>query len=881
VACRVSLVLNINRIAMMESSSITTNNLGSTTTPSIKKSLRELSRASSTLGLNTEYSTSSNNHHPLLTQRGIDTAKLQRNVHELEFHHATPSSTGNTAKKQRRFTRPLPNTASLTQYLNYTRDVQLEGILEKQMEKVKRRTEERVQSRLLDDWTQMKQKMVNSVIGGRGLGGVLSISSHGNNDPRMGLGVAPTCPTYMDESGNLPPFARKHLDFLLLSSNNHDRGGAIKLGKLAELLKGQHKSNSTTKGYYNATHLLESMLSSSSKNTVETRAMGALDFLAAEFKLYVITTVKNSGGGREGIGASFAGYIKALVEMEIGRERVQMDFVWRCLYYCLRCGDANAGVEVVKSCKEMPPTILQILQHMAQNQRDRRNIFESSSRDTLTNTAPSLCQLCQHVVDLHHRASSTNRGNVGVDGYELACLAMLSLSNLSTDNTSQQVATNIEDYMYMALWNAVHSDEKDETSSSSCSGVIATLGEDVQRWGPAHFDDEGGANVWAYALPLFLCQQFHSGLIHLTNLAGGEGLCMAVHLGLGMRSVGSMIDDWRNGRDDQREAQDGDLLTKLLVTYSSSLQGASPEAALAYLIQIPEGGKGGWKTDVWMKNGQQLGNIALKQISVLLLTTNALQSLVGSLSPNGSRNSIGAAMDHHLTSDGVSKVLATAADQAIRQGNLSNAAELLSLGGHYSTLLALLNQELSSLLVVGGEGGELKDKRIFWRDAALRFHATYLLNGQTHVIQVLEKENKLPLGNAFELLLNLMAFFDLCSESKWENAWALIDGLVLFPATESEIAHKVESFNSLNTGIQQQFHHVITNAMECLYQQHESLKANLGSEVMSPSVTAIQQRLNEVRTRGRLLVTFAGLVPFMNFSDEAKARIARMEAFMI
>jgi len=114
-----------------------------------------------------------------------------------------------------------------------------------------------------------------------------------------------------------------------------------------------------------------------------------------------------------------------------------------------------------------------------------------------------------------------------------------------------------------------------------------------------------------------------------------------------------------------------------------------------------------------------------------------------------------------------------------------------------------------------------------------------------------------------------------------QNAWALIDELGLFPKKELEIPHKLESFNSLNAEIQQQFHHIITNAMECLYQQHEALKANVGGEIMSPSVTAIRQRLNEIRTSGRLLVTFAGLVPFMNFSDGAKARIARMEAFMI
>ena len=78
------------------------------------------------------------------------------------------------------------------------------------------------------------------------------------------------------------------------------------------------------------------------------------------------------------------------------------------------------------------------------------------------------------------------------------------------------------------------------------------------------------------------------------------------------------------------------LTIGLLVAYSSSLQGASPEAALAYLIQIPDGaaadgGRGGgrWKTGVWRKNGGQLGNAALEQIGGLLLASKAFQVLAG------------------------------------------------------------------------------------------------------------------------------------------------------------------------------------------------------------------------------------------------------------
>lgn len=851
----------------MDSSNIIANILHTTNTS--KKSLRELSQATSTLGLYPESSSVDHHHHPFLTQGGIDTARLQRQVHELEFHQP-PSSNDNAPKKQRCVTDP--HTTSLTQYLNYTRNVQFESIFQQEIEKVKQKTEERVQSRLLDDWNEMKQKILNSVVGGRRLGGIDLTRGDDNDFDSLGR-MEPA--TYMDESGALPSFVKKHLDLLLTCSNDSSKVGAITLSDLEKLLEDQNKKDSMTLGYYNATRLLGFMPSSVSNNIVEEQAVGVLKFLSLEFKSFLISSVKNSGGIREERGPGLLGCIIAFIEMEVGREKVGsggMDIVWRCLYYCLRCGDASAALEVVQFCKETPPAILQILQFMAQSQKQQNtgNLFESTSQAKLSTISSALRQ---NVVDLHHRATSLSQGSGKVDAYELVCLAMLSLSDPSSKS---QVETTMEDYVYMSLWNAVYSCENDETSSLSCVSQIETLGKTVQHWGPTHFDDEGGTNAWAYAMPLFLCQQFRCGLIHVANIGGGKGLCMAVHLALGMHNLRSIVWDSGNSRDEQM--QEDKLLSKFLVTYSLNLQSVSPLAAFTYLVQIPDCGRvKSSKTSVWMKNGQQMSNTTLNQICRLLLDTKAFQVLAGYVSSDGTRNSNGAVMDAYLTSDAVSMVLATAANKAVRQGNLNDAAELLALAGHYSTLLALLNRELASLLLTG----EKESRRIFWRNAAMRFHEAYLLKDHTHVLQILETENKLSLGTTFQLLLNLMAFFDCCYENKWENAWALMDKLDLFPKTKSEIPHKVESFVALDAEVQQQFHHVITNTMESLYQQHKTLKANIGGDLISASVTAIRQRLDEVRVKGSLLVTFAGLIPLLNLSDEAKAKIARMEAFMI
>merc|ERR1719223_2523254 len=105
--------------------------------------------------------------------------------------------------------------------------------------------------------------------------------------------------------------------------------------------------------------------------------MGAMSFLAKQFQTFLVTSVKNISTtpfSLSNIGASkkgFAADVCAFVETQVGRdimERGSVDVAWRCLYYCLRCGDAVAGSECISSYKEIDPSVIQALLIMAQKQ---------------------------------------------------------------------------------------------------------------------------------------------------------------------------------------------------------------------------------------------------------------------------------------------------------------------------------------------------------------------------------------------------------------------------------------------------------------------------------------------------------------------------------
>jgi hypothetical protein len=127
--------------------------------------------------------------------------------------------------------------------------------------------------------------------------------------------------------------------------------------------------------------------------------------------------------------------------------------------------------------------------------------------------------------------------------------------------------------------------------------------------------------------------------------------------------------------------------------------------------------------------------------------------------------------------------------------------------------------------------------------------------------------------------MNLVVFFDRCRENQWEGAWVLIDNINLLPKTDSEMALKVEAFSQLDNCVKQIFHHVVLATMEALCHLFRSLRQGSGSIQQQ---NTIEQRLDELRTHARLLVTFSRLLNLPSLGDgDTYVRIAQLEKNMM
>mmetsp|Transcript_33974 Transcript_33974/g.69253 ORF Transcript_33974/g.69253 Transcript_33974/m.69253 type:complete len:1177 (+) Transcript_33974:31-3561(+) len=698
-------------------------------------------------------------------------------------------------------------------------------------------------------------------------------------------------------------------------------------------------------GYSNTLSLLKSILNcsislgvvptstSSSATDVAMNVMGSCNFFAYQFKHHVGTVVREAelsglnttsgaaaSGGGEGL-ISSARDVRTFTSIVAGSELVNgQGGVWPQLYYALRCGDALAAESIVKqyaaannnnsngdeSFSGVDPAVLHIISQLVELQQDQQTIFGDSTNGntrspqqvekSLLSPSQTMLQSRRQVCELYERTKtrmSSLSGGANVDmpfvPYRAACLALLggaeSISEVSVLESSGLVKT-VEDYLYASLWHALHL--ADTTSSiggegglQNVSRAVARLGKLVNQWGPSYFeqqDDFGDVSAssavaaaagvasaaqkmpvsggWAYTLPLLASQQYATALAYLAEAGGGLGLLQATHVGVLMDAAGLSVSDYSNASN----APSQTLVPMLVASFSASLQGLDAEAALKYLVLLSGKGK-----------------FVKEQVQRLLLETRQFEILAGKLASDGSRSN--AALDSYFSKSHVSSILADGANVAIQSGKPADAAELLVLSGHFGALFTLMNRELAAYLVASTQ--EEFTKRQFWFNAASQFHAIHLAHGKMYVQNALESEGRMSLGNTFQLLMNLVVFFDRCRENQWEGAWVLMDNLNLLPKADSEMTVKVEAFFQLDNCVKQIFHHVVLAAMEALCHLFRSLRQD-GAGVSIQQQNTIDQRLDELRTHARLLVTFSRLLNLPGLGDgDTYVRIAQLEKNMM
>ena len=157
----------------------------------------------------------------------------------------------------------------------------------------------------------------------------------------------------------------------------------------------------------------------------------------------------------------------------------------------------------------------------------------------------------------------------------------------------------------------------------------------------------------------------------------------------------------------------------------------------------------------------------------------------------------------------------------------------------------------------------------------------HLAGGKNYVQNNLSAEGNMSLGNTFQLLLNLVVFFDRHREQQWEGAWIVMDDLDLFPRNDSDMTVKMNQFNSFDSYVRREFHHVVVASMEALCHLYRAAKQSVAT-ASAVQHGAIDQQIHELQRRARLLVTFAGVINLpMSGEVDTYAKLAQLENNML
>ncbi|GMH88348.1 hypothetical protein TrST_g13964 [Triparma strigata] len=445
----------------------------------------------------------------------------------------------------------------------------------------------------------------------------------------------------------------------------------------------------------------------------------------------------------------------------------------------------------------------------------------------------------------------TGSGKIGYgtgDIYRTLIGKLLDFENIQGDSPG---ISNTEDYIFARL----HRLTRGGTVRAKKEDLEG-LKEEVLSWGVKYF-----GNVWSFGLPLFCAGGFEEGISAIKE-SDEKGNVRAVSLAIvaGRRGLVSR-----------------EFYEEVVVMYCRSIEGGSPRIAMEYLGEV----------------GRERRKEHVKK---LILSTRAYAELAGVVGDDGERvgnEGESTPIDLLFGQGEVRDILRECGDALGREGGGgTDAAELYAMAGEYGRVIEVVNKELA-VRVDSFKNGVEDPQRNYWKIAAYNFAEKHLNQGRTHVIERLEREDNLKAGSTFQLLMNLTAFFDKFMEGKFGESWTVLDSLGLLPRTAGEVSNCVDNFFSLDKVARDCMGRVVVAGMECLFNLHASLKqdksqaAGLTQQGSAGGQSLAQQAnidhdkaMRDIRDRGRLIVTFAGLL-HGSLGGEVAKLIARMEAYMM
>uniref|UniRef100_A0A8C7I8H9 Nuclear pore complex protein Nup93 n=1 Tax=Oncorhynchus kisutch TaxID=8019 RepID=A0A8C7I8H9_ONCKI len=555
----------------------------------------------------------------------------------------------------------------------------------------------------------------------------------------------------------------------------------------------------------------------------------ALQFLQNSYKNYTMVTVfgnlhQAQLGGVPGTYQLVRSFLNIklpgpLPGMQDGE--VEGHPVWALIYYCLRCGDLGASMQVV---------------NRAQHQLGD---FKTWFQEYMNSPDRRLAPATENKLRLHYRRVLRNCA----DPYKRAVYCLIGKCDIA-DNHGE-VADKTEDYLWLKL-NQVCFDD-DGSSAPQDRLTLAQLQKQLlEDYGESHFS--ASQQPFLYFQVLFLTAQFEAAVAFLFRVERLRS--HAVHVALVLYELRLLLKS--SGQSAQllsQEAGDPPMVRRLnfirlLMLYTRKFESTDPREALQYFYFLRN------------EKNNQGENMFMCCVSELVIESREFDMLLGRLEKDGK----------HFYSGHTRAIITKVALEAENKGLFEEAVRLYELAKNPDKVLELMNRLLSPVIAQVSAAQSNKERL---KNTAVAIAERYRTQGVA---------GEKSADSTFYLLLDLMTFFDEYHAGNIDRAYDVMERLKLVPLSQDSVEERVAAFRNFSDEVRHNLSEVLLATMNILFTQCKRLKGAAAGTPGRPQ-RSMEDRDSQLRSQARALITFAGIIPY-RMAGDTNARLVQMEVLM-
>jgi nuclear pore complex protein Nup93 len=457
--------------------------------------------------------------------------------------------------------------------------------------------------------------------------------------------------------------------------------------------------------------------------------------------------------------------------------------LWAIIYLCLRCGDYEAARDVARHAKK--EDIAGYLDELIENLKNPNFNY----RHVSTNS--------ENELKLQYKGKVKRSQDV----YKRAVYRYL--SHYLIDDDLSDVLDNVDEFLWFYLSTITYQREQQQQHATSIE--IQTYQEFQikmsQEYGEKYFN-KNQQNPYSYLQVLILTSQFELAIEYLLKYE--QMIVHAVHMAIALYEKNLLVltRTPSNAQIISKESHDAKNLFRinfasLIKIYTRKFECTDPRDALEYYYFL----RNIYNTSSVQQLGMQqqqhgddddLGQLKDENnyfaiyIAELALETREFELLFGKLEKNGQRKR--GAIDKFLTN--TDKIITIVAMEIELKGLFEEAIKLYDLCKQQKRVLELCNKLISPIVSELSIQNSNRD----------RLKQMTLSIAERYKIETSDVQAPIPksISTTFNLLCDLMTFFDIYHSEKYESAYDVLNRLDVLPVNSDNIESKVKKFTAFS-----------------------------------------------------------------------------------